>query len=110
MPCANSSPVRLCCQAKTPSRASDTPASLARLNDERIQPLVRNEQIGAVAEQERRDTALLCEAREQNDLLAGSRERHARCRPSDAEGGVPRKRLVVYIFEVRQICRDLFIQ
>ena len=88
----------------------DTVQPLARLNDERIQALVRNEQIGAVAEQERRDAALLCEAREQNDLLAGGRERHARRRPSDAEGCVPRKRLVVYIFEVRQIRRDLFIQ
>ena len=88
----------------------DTVQPLARLNDERIQPLVRNEQIGAVAKQERRDAALLCEAHEQNDLLAGGRERHARCRPSDAEGCVPRKRLVVYIFEVRQIRRDLFIQ
>ena len=124
MPCANSSPVRLCCQAKTPQPREryarvrrddaaverDTVQPLARLNDERIQPLVRNEQIGAVAEQERRDTALLCEAREQNDLLAGSRERHARCRPSDAEGGVPRKRLVVTYLRSGRYAVTFFIQ
>ena len=75
-----------------------------------VQSLIRDQKIGAVANDQRICAVIFCKAHQQHQLLPAGRKCHPLCRTADAEGGVPAHRLVLKHFQIRQILFDSLIK
>ena len=92
------------------ARQVETRKLRGRVDDHGIQSLVRNEQVRAVADEQRLHAGVLQKAHQHNKLLPRFRKGHAPGRAADAERRVFCHRLIFDPFEVGQIVMNSIVQ